>query len=115
MVNDGTDNSNTQSRNISVTGINSAPVLASIEGSTLAYTEGDGAVNITSTITVSDADNTNLASAVITISANYQNGEDVLSFTNANGITGTWSAAAGQLTLSAEVQLLPITGQPSAR
>ena len=80
-VTDGTDNSNTQSRNISVTGTNIAPVLASIEGSTLAYTEGDGPVNITGTITATDADNANLASAVITISANYQNGEDVLSFT----------------------------------
>ncbi len=100
MVNDGTDNSNTQSRNISVTGTNNPPVLASIESTTLAYTEGDGPVNITSTLTATDADNTNLASAVITISANYQNGEDVLSFTNANGITGTWNAAAGQLTLS---------------
>ncbi len=42
-VNDGTDNSNTQSRNISVTAVNNPPVLASIEGTTLAYTEGDGA------------------------------------------------------------------------
>ncbi len=99
-VNDGTDNSNTQSRNISVAGANSAPVLAAIEPGTLAYTEGDGAVNITSTITVTDPDNTNLASAVITISANYQNGEDVLSFTAANGITGSWNASTGQLSLS---------------
>ena len=99
-VNDGTDNSNTQSRNISVTATNSAPVLASIEGTTLAYTEGDGAVIITSSITATDADNTTLASAVITISANYQNGEDVLSFTNTASITGSWNASTGQLTLS---------------
>jgi hypothetical protein len=99
-VNDGTDNSNTQSRNISVSGANSAPVLAAIEGGTLAYTEGDGPVNITSTITVTDADNTSLASAVIIISDNYQSGEDVLSFTNANGITGSWNASTGQLSLS---------------
>ncbi len=99
-VNDGTDNSNTQSRNISVISTNSEPVLAAIETTPLNYTEGDGAVNITSTITVTDADNTNLASAIIAISANYQNGEDVLSFTPANGITGSWNAATGQLTLS---------------
>jgi hypothetical protein len=99
-VNDGTDNSNTQSRNITVAGSNSAPVLAAIEGTPLGYTEGDGAVIITSTITVADGDNTNLASAVIAISANYQNGEDVLSFTNTASITGSWNAATGQLTLS---------------
>jgi VCBS repeat-containing protein len=100
LVNDGTDNSNTQSRNISVTGINSAPVLASIESGTLAYTEGDGPVSVTGTITVTDVDNANLSSALITISSNYQNGEDVLSFATANGITGSWDASTGQLTLS---------------
>ena len=99
-VNDGTDNSNNVSRNISVTGVNTAPVLAAIEGSALAYNKGDGPVNITGSITAADADNSNLASALITISSNYMNGEDVLSFTNANGITGTWNASLGQLTLT---------------
>ena len=99
-VNDGTDNSNTQTRNITVTSTNTAPVLAAIEGSALAYNKGDGAVNITGTLTASDADNTTLASALITISSNYLNSEDLLSFTNANGITGSWNASLGQLTLT---------------
>ncbi len=99
-VSDGTDNSNTQSRNISVTGTNIAPVLTGIEGAALDYTEGDGPVVITSSITATDADNINLASALISISSNYQNGEDVLSFTNTASITGSWNAATGQLTLT---------------
>ena len=45
-------------------------------------------------------DNTNLASATIQITGNYQNGQDVLSFTNTANITGTWTAATGTLTLS---------------
>ena len=57
-------------------------------------------VIITSTITATDADNTNLASAVIAITSNYQNGEDVLSFTNTASITGSWNASTGQLSLS---------------
>ena len=99
-VNDGTDNSNTQSRNISVNSFNSAPVLAGIETAALPYTEGTGPVSITASLTATDADDVNLASATVTISGNYQNGEDVLSFTNANGITASWNAGAGQLTLS---------------
>ncbi len=109
---DGTNESNVATVTIDITLVNAPPVLGGIEGSTLAYTEGDGAVNITSTITATDADNTNLASAVITISANYQNGEDVLSFTNANGITGTWSAAAGQLTLSGSAYRCQLQDSP---
>ena len=97
---DGTNESNVVTVTINITLVNIPPVLGGIEGSTLAYTEGDGAVNITSTITATDADNANLASAVITISANYQNGEDVLSFTNTASITGSWNASTGQLSLS---------------
>ena len=37
---------------------NNAPVLAAIESSVLAYAEGSGAVNITSTLTVTDSDDT---------------------------------------------------------
>ena len=38
--------------------------------------------------------------ATITISANYVNGQDTLTFTNQNGITGSWNAGAGTMTLS---------------
>jgi VCBS repeat-containing protein len=104
-VNDGTDNSNAQNRDITITAINNAPVLAGIEGTALAYTEGDGLVQITNTITVSDVDNTSLSSATISISANYQSSQDVLAFTNANGITGSWNSGTGVLTLSGTATL----------
>ncbi len=100
QVNDGTANSNTQSRIVTVTPVNNLPVLAGIEVTTLSYTENDPATQITNSITVTDADDVNLESAVIAIFANYQNGEDVLSFTNDNGISGSWSAANGTMTLT---------------
>ena len=43
-----------------------------------------------------------MESATITISSGYQSSEDVLAFTNANGITGSWNSGAGVLTLSGQ-------------
>ncbi|MCX6173831.1 MAG: T9SS type A sorting domain-containing protein [Ignavibacteriales bacterium] len=99
-VNDGTVNSNTVTRNISVTSVNNAPSLAAIEAPNLNYTEGEAAKQIIDTITVSDFDNTTISSAIIQITSNYSNGQDILSFTNQNGITGVWTAATGTMSLS---------------
>ena len=88
-----------------VTAVNDAPVLAGIEAVPLAYTENAVATAITNSITVTDVDDTNIESAVISISGNYQNGQDVLSFTNANGITGTWNAVSGTLNLTGTATL----------
>ncbi|MEC5387334.1 DUF4347 domain-containing protein, partial [Uliginosibacterium sp. H3] len=97
-VNDGaTTGSNT--RNISVAAVNDAPVVTTT-GSTLAYTENAAATVIDNALTVSDADNTNMTGATITISANYASGQDVLAFTNQLGITGSWNSGTGVLTLS---------------
>src|SRR5712691_3934279 len=66
QVNDGAvanNLSNTPTRTITVIAVNDPPVLAAIEGSALSYTENDAATAITSTITVSDVDSANLASA----------------------------------------------------
>lgn len=79
---------------------NEAPVLAAIEGSNLDFTEGDSPTAITSSLTVSDTDNTVLDSAKVTISNNYQPGEDELAFTDAGGITGSWDSGTGILTLT---------------
>src|SRR4029453_14275040 len=45
-------------------------------------------------------DNVNLTGATIQITGNYANGEDVLAFTSAFGITGTFTAATGTLALT---------------
>ena len=99
-VNDGDINSNTTTRQINIAAVNDVPVLAAIEAAALSYTEGDAATAVTSTITVNDVDDTNIESATIQITTNYSNGEDILSFTNQNGITGSWTVATGTMALS---------------
>ena len=84
---------------ITVTGVNDPPVVSDA-GATLAYTEGDSATVIDGTLTITDVDDTNMEGATITISSGYQSSEDVLAFTNANGITGSWDSSGGVLTLS---------------
>lgn len=93
-------NSNTVNRNIAITGVNNAPILAGIEVANLTYTEGEAAKPITSSINVADVDNTTINSAIIQITSNYINGQDLLKFTNQNGITGVWTAGTGMLMLS---------------
>ena len=82
-----------------VTDDNAAPVVSDA-GATLAYTEGDSATVIDGTLTITDVDDTNMEGATITISSGYESSEDVLAFTNANGITGSWNSGTGVLTLS---------------
>jgi hypothetical protein len=90
--------SDTDPVTINVTAVNDAPVVTA--GHTLNYTENQAATAIDPAITVSDVDNANLASATVQITGNYVNGEDVLGFTNQNGITGSFNAATGTLTLT---------------
>ncbi|MCX6174235.1 MAG: fibronectin type III domain-containing protein [Ignavibacteriales bacterium] len=84
---------------------NYAPITSGIEASPLDFTEGELPQQITATITVNDLDNLNLENAVIQITTNYQNGEDILSFTNQNGITGEWNSVNGSMTLNGTATL----------
>ena len=105
QVNDGVALSNIVVRNINVTPVNDAPVLANMEAAALAYSEGQAATIITGLTTVADVDNTTLTGATISISAGYLNTEDVLAFTNTPNITGTWNATTGILTLTGTTTL----------
>ncbi|MBZ2169515.1 DUF4347 domain-containing protein, partial [Marinobacter sp. F4216] len=84
---------------------NAAPTGSALEDTALSYTENDGAVAITSTLAITDADDTNIQSAVVQITAGYISGEDVLGFTDQNGITGSFDAATGTLTLTGSATL----------
>ncbi len=99
-VSDGTDSSNTLSRDIALAAVNDAPVLAAIEGSALPYTENGPATIITGTLTASDPDDTHLTGATVRIKGNYQSAEDLSALTDPGTITETWDAATGTLTLS---------------
>tara|TARA_R110002124_G_scaffold286310_1_gene466825 strand:- start:200 stop:8185 length:7986 start_codon:yes stop_codon:yes gene_type:complete len=99
-VNDGDDNSNTRTRNINVVKVNIAPVLSGLESSSIIYFAGNGQRSITSSILVSDADDTNIESATVSITTGFNSSEDVLAFVDANGITGSYASGTGILTLS---------------
>ncbi|HEX5127768.1 MAG TPA: DUF4347 domain-containing protein, partial [Rhodocyclaceae bacterium] len=86
-------------RNLSVTAVNDAPIVTTT-GTTLSYTENAAATSVDNALTVSDVDSTNLAGATVQITGNYQNGQDVLAFTNQLGISGSWNATTGTLTLT---------------
>jgi VCBS repeat-containing protein len=106
QVNDGAgvnNLSNVATSTINVTSVNDAPVLTG--GATLAYTENQAATAIDTTITVSDIDSATLTSATIQITGNYVSGQDVLSYTTALGITGSFNAGSGTLTLSGVASL----------
>jgi hypothetical protein len=93
-----TSNSNT----FTVFAANQAPVvtttggISSFLGSQIVVDNG---------LTISDTDNTTLASATVTISGNLQTAQDVLAFTNTSSaiygnIIGSYTAASGTLTLT---------------
>ena len=100
-VNDGAGSNNLSNQptsTINITAVNDAPVVTA--GGTLNYTENQAATAIDTTITVADPDSANLTGATVQITANYANGDDVLSYVNALGITGVFTPATGTLTLS---------------
>src|SRR5260221_646020 len=85
IANDGTANWNTATRAITVAAVNNPPVVA-MTGSALAFTEGNSATVVYTDLTATDTYTTTLASALPIITANFVTGEDVLAFTNQNGI-----------------------------
>ncbi|VIO68212.1 Endo-1,3-1,4-beta-glycanase ExsH [Bradyrhizobium ivorense] len=98
VANDGAATSTPVTGTINVTPVNDAP--ATTAGGTLNYIENQVATAIDVSVNVTDVDSANLSSATVQITGNYANGQDVLGFTNQNGITGVFNAATGTLTLS---------------
>ena len=101
-VSDNGGLSATANLGVGITGMNDAPLLSASQGPTQATEQV--AVVVDSGITVSDADNTTLASATVAVSGGYQSGEDVLGYVNnpqAHGnISGSFNASTGVLTLT---------------
>ena len=85
------------------------PVLAGIEATALNYDEGQAPTQITGSITVSDADSPMLTSATVQITGNYSSAEDLLQFTNAFSITGSYDPLTGILTLTGPASLANFT------
>src|SRR5207249_4016 len=89
----------TSTLTITLTGTNDAPVL-NANGGSLSYTENQAATAIDAALLASDVDSTNLTGATVSITGNFASGQDVLGFTNQNGITGSYDASTGVLTLT---------------
>jgi len=89
-----------RSLDLTITGVNDAPVLADIETVPVAFTENDTDTVITDAVTVSDVDGEYIESATVAISGNYIGSVDLLAFTNTATITGSWNNADGILTLT---------------
>jgi VCBS repeat-containing protein len=90
--------SDTSTLTVNVTGTNDAPTV--VAGGTAAYVENDAATVIDAALTLSDVDDTNLEGASVAITGGFVAGEDSLSFTNQNGIIGSYTGATGILALS---------------
>ncbi len=88
--------------NVTVSPINDLPVIT---GSSGLVTYLAGSLTIDNAIGVADPDNANLASATVSITANFQSTEDILAFTDQLGITGSYSAATGILSLTGSATL----------
>ncbi|NEW61378.1 Ig-like domain-containing protein [Sulfurovum sp. bin170] len=74
--------------------------LSSLESANITYTEGDGNVSITSLITVLNPSDEDIVGAKVAISNNFISSEDVLHFTDQNGISGDFNSLTGLLSLS---------------
>ncbi|MGP9820162.1 DUF4347 domain-containing protein [Salinarimonas sp. NSM] len=88
---------------IDITPVNDAPSVTTSGGSA-AYTENAAGVPVDPGLTVADIDSTTFASATVSITGNFQIGQDVLAFVNdgatMGNITASWNPATGELTLT---------------
>ncbi|MEM6469383.1 MAG: cadherin-like domain-containing protein, partial [Planctomycetota bacterium] len=95
-VDDGSGTTSSGSFAISITNVNDAPTVTFFStGGPYNYSENDGPVSTMPSLIVNDSDDTFLESAIVRISAGYNAAEDVLSFTDQNGITGSYNSSTG--------------------
>ena len=115
VVNDGTANSNTATTTINVTAVNDPPVIdldaddssgATGNNYRTTFTEKGSAVAISDTdVSITDPDNTNIASATITLT-NRQASDVLAAGTIPAGITATaYDPATGKITLTGSASL----------
>ena len=102
---DGTQISNPATVTVTITGVNTAPVISNVETTPLSYKSGTPAVAITNTLTITDVDQTTLEVATVSITTGLDSAADTLGFINQNGITGSYNATTGVLRLTGTASL----------
>ncbi len=98
-VNDSLE-SNILSRTLTVTPVNDPPALTSTSSSGLVFTEGNSAIAVDTQLSITDVDTPNIQGATVSITVGFVTGEDVLVFSDQNGITGSYDSGSGELTLT---------------
>ena len=99
VVNDGTlNNSTIQTTALSITGTDDAPVLT--VAASASYSENAAPVTLSPAAAVSDVDNQTLQSATVSISSGLLTGDVLAATTAGTGITASYNAASGVLTLT---------------
>ena len=101
---DGISAGTIATRTVNITAVNSAPTVTTTS-STLAYATDQAATAIDPGVILADVDNPTLSSASVAITSGFAAAQDVLAYTNANGINGSYSAGAGVLTLTGTATL----------
>ncbi|WP_080940066.1 Ig-like domain-containing protein [Chromobacterium violaceum] len=108
VVNDGSKNSAATTKTVTVAATDQTPI-ATASGGSAAFTAGNNTastpVAVDGGITLSDLDNTTLASATVSITGNFHSGEDALAFSNTNAttygnISASYNSGTGVLTLT---------------
>jgi len=100
-VNDGDLDSDPATVTITITPVNDPPVLSNIEITSPEFVNGMDPIQVTATLTVTDADNLNLTGATVEITGNYLAGQDTLSFADIGNITlDTEKSSGGVLVLT---------------
>jgi hypothetical protein len=99
-VSDGTGGTDNITVNVIISAVNDAPVLTEPSSAVVPFTEDGGPVQITSTLSVADIDDTNIETATVVISDGLQSSEDLLSFSPSGGINGSYTASTGTLAFS---------------
>ncbi|PRP72412.1 hypothetical protein BUE93_01730 [Chromobacterium amazonense] len=108
VVNDGSKSSAATTKTVTVAATDQMPI-ATASGGSAAFTAGNNTastpVAVDGGITLSDLDNTTLASATVSITGNFHSGEDALAFSNTNAtiygnIVASYNSGSGVLTLT---------------
>jgi hypothetical protein len=85
---------------VDVTPVYDAPHVTTTSGDAGPFAEDGSAVTIDGGVAVSDADSSQLAGATVKLTTDYDEATDTLQYTTVNGITGSFVASTGTLTLT---------------
>ena len=102
---DGVFSSKVVSVNIAVIAVNDPPALSGIPANPLVYHRGHAGAPVAPGLSIADPDSISMTGATIQVTGNYQKGQDMLSFTANFGVSASFDANSGTLTLTGTTTL----------